>query len=75
MGLGIIIMLMEHIMKVNGKMINKMVKDLKNGLMELVIEDIILKVKKRVRVYLNGLMDHITKENFVLMLFKEQGII
>jgi len=46
----------------NGLMTNKMVKDKKLGLMELIIKVLILMDRKMVKDYLNGKMGHISKE-------------
>lgn len=46
-----------------GKMIYKMVREWRFGMMDQNIEEIILKVKKKDLVDMNGQMDHIMKEN------------
>lgn len=53
-------------------MINKMVKEKKYGLMELVMKDYIIKEKNMEMVYLNGLMDLFMKENFIKTIFKDK---
>lgn len=57
-------MQMVQVMKVVGKMINRMVLDMKYGQMEQVIREHMYKVKKKVMDYLNGQMIHIMKVNF-----------
>lgn len=60
-------MLMVQVMRVVGKMINKMVLDMKYGLMVLVIRVHTYKGKKKVMVYLDGQMNHIMKGNSWIM--------
>lgn len=60
-------MLMVQVMRVVGKMINKMVLDMKYGLMVLVIRGHIFKEKKKVMVCLDGQMILIMKENSWIM--------
>lgn len=49
-------------MKDNGVMINNMVKEQKNGLMDLNILDLMLWEKNKVLVNIIGVMDQIIKE-------------
>lgn len=46
-----------------GRMTNRMGRDSRLGQMELVIGDAIYRVRRRDKDYLNGLMDHILREN------------
>lgn len=67
-------MRMEQDTKGIGKTINKMELDLKLGQMVLVIRVNIIKAKNQVKDCLNGKMDHITRDNFKIIIFKELGI-
>ena len=55
-------------MKEIGKMINRMEKEKKVGLMEPRMKEIIKKEKKVGEVYLNGLMVVYMKENLVIII-------
>ena len=65
---GDILISMEQNMKEIGKMINRMEKEKKVGLMEPRMKEIIKKVKKVAEVYLNGLMVVYMKENLVIII-------
>ena len=55
-------------------MINKMVLVMKLGQMVLLTEEIIIKVRKKAKAYLNGQMVLIMRENFLIIPFMELGI-
>ena len=62
-------------MKGNGKMINNMAMDVKNGRMELNLKVIIKKVKNMVKANFNGLMVHNMMEILLKIIFRERELI
>jgi hypothetical protein len=63
---------MEGITLDNGKMIDKMEKDKKYGLMVIVIKANIKMEKKMVEEFLNGLMVQSMLENFFKIIYKDK---
>ena len=67
----IIIQTVLHTLE-NGKMTNNMVMEKNNGLMDPDIRDTMQKGRNMVKGYCNLLMDHITMENLIIMIFMEK---
>lgn len=59
-------------MKDNGKMISKMEKAQKYGLMDKNIKDILSMAPNQVKVFLNLMMEAIMKDNSLIIKFMEQ---
>ena len=72
MDMDIINISQENIMMEIGKMINKMEKGKKLGLMVLLMKEIMSQGKEMVMVFLNGLMEVNMKEIFVIICLMER---
>lgn len=68
-----IYILMARSMMVIGMMINSMEMDLRNGLMEQRIKEIINMAKKKEKVIFCGLMNRVTKDNLLIIIYMVMG--
>lgn len=70
MGMGFIVILMVHVMKVIGKMIDKTVTVLRHGLMALSTKEIINKERNTEQVLFSGQMAVLTQDNLLTTTLK-----